>query len=86
MAPASILKQWQRELREKFALDRLIYNGKALEWQVTPVRPNGMSRPVDRSRWTAEPSVLASGHLLRRRDRQRSVLAAVAWSVTGPTP
>ena len=79
MAPASILKQWQRELRERFALDWPIYTGKALEWQVTPVRPDGLSRPVDRSGWTMESCVLASSHLLRRRDRQREVLAAAPW-------
>ncbi|WP_025781778.1 DEAD/DEAH box helicase [Candidatus Synechococcus spongiarum] len=81
MTPASILKQWQRELREKFALDWPIYTGKALEWQATPLRPDGMSRPVDRSRWTTEPCVLVSSHLLRRRDRQQEPLTAAPWDL-----
>ena len=81
MAPASILQQWQRELREKFALDWPIYTGSALAWQVTPLQPGGMSRPVDRPGWTAEPCVLASSHLLRRRDRQQEVLGAAPWDL-----
>ncbi|MFN6133839.1 MAG: DEAD/DEAH box helicase [Synechococcaceae cyanobacterium] len=76
MAPASVLQQWQRELREKFALDWPIDSGKALEWQATCLRPKGESRPVAREAWTEEPFVLVSSHLLRRRDRQRELLEA----------
>ncbi|MFN9631650.1 MAG: DEAD/DEAH box helicase [Cyanobacteriota bacterium] len=76
MAPASVLQQWQRELREKFALDWPIYTGKALVWQKTCLRPAGETRPVGRDTWTAEPFVLVSSHLMRRRDRQRELLEA----------
>ena len=76
MAPASVLKQWQRELREKFGLDWPIYSGKSLDWQPTRFRPAGLSRPVDRSSWTAEPFVLVSSHLMRRRDRHKDLLEA----------
>ena len=82
MAPASILRQWQRELREKFALNWPIYTGKALEWQATPVHPGGRSQPVDRSGWTAaEPCVLVSSQLLRRRERHQEVLEAESWDL-----
>ena len=81
MAPASILQQWRRELREKFALDWPTYTGRALAWQVTPLRPGGVSRPVDHPGWTAEPCVLASSHLLQRRDRQQEVLGAAPWDL-----
>ena len=76
MAPASVLKQWQRDLREKFGLDWPIYSGKSLDWQPTRFRPAGLSRPVDRSSWTAEPFVLVSSHLMRRRDRHKDLLEA----------
>jgi hypothetical protein len=66
MAPASVLKQWQRELREKFGLDWPIYSGKSLDWQPTRFRPAGLSRTVDRSSWTSEPFVLVSSHLMAR--------------------
>jgi len=81
MAPASVLKQWQRELREKFALDWPIYTGKALEWQATCLRTKGESRSVGRDAWTAEPFVLVSSHLMRRRDRQRELLEAEPYDL-----
>ncbi|EAU70807.1 putative DEAD/H helicase [Synechococcus sp. BL107] len=81
MAPASVLKQWQRELREKFGLDWPIYSGKSLDWQPTRFRPDGLSRPVDRSSWTAEPYVLVSSHLMRRRDRHKDLLEAEPYDL-----
>ena len=81
MAPASVLKQWQRELREKFGLDWPIYSGKSLDWQPTRFRPAGLSRPVDRSSWTAEPFVLVSSHLMRRRDRHKELLEAEPYDL-----
>lgn len=81
MAPASVLKQWQRELREKFALDWPIYTGKALEWQTTCLRPKVESRLVSRENWTAEPFVMVSSHLMRRRDRQRELLEAEPYDL-----
>jgi SNF2 family DNA or RNA helicase len=81
MAPASVLKQWQRELREKFALDWPIYNGKALEWQATRLRPGGETRVVSRDRWTTEPFVLVSSHLMRRRERQGELLQAEPYDL-----
>jgi hypothetical protein len=81
MAPASVLKQWQRELREKFALDWPIYNGKALEWQATRLRPGGETRVVSRENWTAEPFVLVSSHLMRRRERQGELLQAEPYDL-----
>ncbi|MBM5818032.1 MAG: hypothetical protein FJ083_16095 [Cyanobacteria bacterium K_Offshore_surface_m2_239] len=81
MAPASVLKQWQRELREKFGLDWPIYNGKALTWQETCFRSAGEIRPVGRDAWTVEPFVLVSSHLMRRRDRQRELLEAEPYDL-----
>jgi hypothetical protein len=81
MAPASVLRQWQRELREKFGLDWPIYTGKTLEWQATCLRPKGESRPVGRESWTVEPLVLVSSHLMRRRDRQRELLEAEPYDL-----
>jgi len=82
MAPASILKQWQRELGEKFALDWPIYTGKSLEWQPTAIGPRRQSQPVvDRASWTGEPCVLVSSHLLRRQDRQQELLTAMPWDL-----
>jgi superfamily II DNA or RNA helicase len=81
MAPASVLQQWQRELREKFGLDWPIYSGKTLDWQSTCFRPKGKSQLVSRDVWTAEPFVLVSSHLMRRRDRQRELLEAEPYDL-----
>jgi SNF2 family DNA or RNA helicase len=81
MAPASVLQQWQRELREKFALDWPIYDGKALKWQPTCLRPGGGTRLVSRETWTAEPFVLVSSHLMRRRERQGELLQAEPYDL-----
>jgi len=81
MAPASVLKQWQRELREKFGLDWPIYSGRSLDWQPTRFRPAGLTKPVDRSSWTAEPFVLVSSHLMRRRDRHKDLLEAEPYDL-----
>lgn len=81
MAPASVLKQWQRELREKFGLDWPIYNGKALTWQETCFRSAGEIRPVGRDAWTAEPFVLVSSHLMRRRNRHKDLLEAEPYDL-----
>jgi hypothetical protein len=81
MAPASVLKQWQRELREKFGLDWPIYSGKSLDWQPTRFRLAGLSKPVDLSSWTAEPFVLVSSHLMRRRDRHKDLLEAEPYDL-----
>ena len=81
MAPASVLKQWQRELREKFGLDWPIYSGKSLDWQPSRFRPAGLSRTVDRISWSAEPFVLVSSHLMRRRDRHQELLEAEPYDL-----
>jgi len=81
MAPASVLNQWQRELREKFGLDWPIYSGKSLDWQSTCFRPKGKSQLVSRDAWTAEPFVLVSSHLMRRRDRHKDLLEAEPYDL-----
>jgi hypothetical protein len=81
MAPASVLQQWQRELREKFGLDWPIYSGKSLDWQSTCFRPKGKSQLVSRDVWTAEPFALVSSHLMRRRDRHKDLLEAEPYDL-----
>ena len=82
LAPASVLKQWQLELREKFNLHWPLYDGKALNWCPSPSRPAGDSRPVPRTAWHQEPYVIASSHLMRRSDRRPELLEqAEPWDL-----
>ncbi len=76
LVPASVLRQWQEELEEKFALriprledsDFLTRDDEKLFW----------SR---RNPWNAFPVLLASSHLARRRARREEVLTAGPWDI-----
>ena len=76
LVPASVMKQWQEELAEKFAmrvprLDR----GGFMDVDDNPiVAPPG-------NPWRAFPVLLASSHLARRKSRRDEVLAAGPWDV-----
>ncbi len=73
LAPASVVNQWQAELREKFALDWPVYDGKCLR-QYDVVARQMVERPVTVEQWKQEPFALVSSHLMRRKERQDELL------------
>lgn len=76
LVPASVLRQWQEELDEKFAL-RLPRLERGSFWTRDDEEiPTGASSP-----WAAFPVVLASSHLARRRDRKEQILSSGPWDV-----
>lgn len=82
LAPKGLLAQWQIELREKFNLNWPIYDGKTLRWYPSPALRGRNEREVSRAEWHREPFVIASSHLMRRRDRQSELTeAAEAWDL-----
>ncbi len=82
MAPASVCRQWQLELREKFNLNWPIYDGQKLCWQPTPLYPQGRELVVGREDWHRQPALIVSSHLLRRSDRAREVIdQAEPWDL-----
>lgn len=82
LAPKAVMTQWQNELREKFNLNWPLYDGKALKWYPSPLMRGRTEREVSRDEWHREPFVIASSHLMRRRDRQRELLdAAEPWDL-----
>ncbi|MCO5106867.1 MAG: SNF2-related protein [Burkholderiaceae bacterium] len=82
LAPKAVTTQWQIELREKFNLNWPIYDGKALHWYPSPLMKGRHEREVSRDDWHREPFVIASSHLMRRRDRQRELLeVAEPWDL-----
>ena len=82
LAPKAILAQWQIELREKFNLNWPIYDGRKLLWYPSPALRGNHERAVDRNAWHEEPVVIASSHLIRRRDRAAAVLeSAATWDL-----
>ena len=82
MAPKAVLSQWQVELREKFNLNWPVYDGQKLTWYASPAYEGRGARPAGRDSWHEEPFVLASSHLMRRRDRASELLeAAEPWDL-----
>jgi superfamily II DNA or RNA helicase len=82
LAPKSVCKQWQIELREKFNLNWPIYDGHKLVWYPSPAKRHSAERVVSRDAWHREPFVIMSSHLARRQDRRRELLeAAEPWDL-----
>ena len=81
LTPAGILKQWQAELYEKFNMLVPIYTGSSLAWPEHHFRTCPLEQKVSRGNWTKQPLVLASSHLMRRRDRQAELLEAEGWDL-----
>ncbi len=69
LAPASVCHQWQMELREKFNLNWPIYDGDQLLWLRPPTHGAPLEQPIARADWHKQPFVIASSHLMRRRER-----------------
>jgi hypothetical protein len=77
LVPASVIRQWQQELAEKFALDLPRYDGKRfLDSTGREVAWSGAGNP-----WRAFPVVLASSHLARRRDRRAQLVHGDPWDL-----
>jgi len=70
LTPAAVMRQWQIELREKFGLNWPIYDDGKLWWYPSPAMRGHEVRPVSRDDWHREPVVIASSHLMRRKDRE----------------
>ena len=82
LAPKAVLKQWQIELREKFNLNWPIYDDGKLIWYPSPAWRGRNERDVGRDGWHREPVVIASSHLMRRRDRSSALLEdAEPWDL-----
>jgi len=82
LAPKSLLRQWQIELREKFNLNWPIYDGKKLTWYPSPAFNAGGTTPVDADQWHREPFVLTSSQMMRREDRAEELLErAKPWDL-----
>jgi hypothetical protein len=75
LTPRSVLRQWQEELYEKFALNIPRYDGERF-WDYFGEIPAPAGNP-----WNAYPILLASSQLAKRRDRVMEVLAAEPWDL-----
>ncbi|MDI3339530.1 MAG: helicase-related protein [Sphaerobacter sp.] len=76
LTPRSVIRQWQEELYEKFLLDIPRYDGGRFITVFGDEREPSTPNPFD-----SEPVLLASSQLVKRRERQREVLAALPWDL-----
>ena len=74
MVPAAVMKQWQIELYEKFNLNWPVYVGGDLRWYSPNLERPAQTRAVGSDRWHLEDVVIASSHLMRRRERRETIL------------
>ena len=82
LAPKAVLGQWRIELREKFNLDWPIYDGSGFVRHPSPARRGRREGEALRRDWREEPVVIASSHLMRRRDRAAALLEdAEPWDL-----
>jgi SNF2 family DNA or RNA helicase len=82
LCPASICRQWQLELREKFNLNWPVYDGDQLLWLKSPAPNIPLEQPIARADWHKQPFVIASSHLMRRRDRVAELVEqAEPWDI-----
>lgn len=81
LVPASVIKQWQEELAEKFLMRIPRYeDGKYL------FREGGTDEPAPSpsphaNPWSAFPVLLATSHLARRKERRQQVIQGGPWDV-----
>ena len=73
LTPAAVMRQWQVELREKFNLNWPVYDEGYLNWYPSPGKRGYERRQVSRAEWHKEEVVIASSHLMRRRDREKEL-------------
>lgn len=73
LTPAAVMRQWQLELREKFNLKWPVYDDGELVWYPSRSMRGHAERAVSRKEWHREPVVIASSHLMRRRDRTQEL-------------
>ena len=82
LAPKAVLGQWQIELREKFNLNWPVYDGRQLVRYPSPALRGRHRAEAGRHRWHEEPAVIASSHLMRRRERAAVLLEdAAPWDL-----
>jgi SNF2 family DNA or RNA helicase len=75
LVPASVQPQWQEEMREKFNLHFWSYGKNEL------VDPYKQSVTVTGNPWNQQNLVLASSHLVRRKERMQELLESEPWDL-----
>jgi SNF2 family DNA or RNA helicase len=75
LAPASVQPQWQEELREKFNLHFWSYSQREFK------DPYDRTISPTPNPWNTQDLILASSHLVRRKERMAELLEAEPWDL-----
>jgi superfamily II DNA or RNA helicase len=75
LSPASVQPQWHSELREKFNLHFWSYEKGEL------IDPYGETSAIAPNPWNSQNLILASSHLVRRKERMAELLTAEPWDL-----
>ena len=81
LVTSALMKQWQAELYEKFNLLVPIYTGQSLVWPKHHFCRQPLEQKVARATWMEQPLVIASSHLMRRKERQADLVNAEDWDL-----
>lgn len=82
LAPKSVLRQWQEELYEKFALQVPLYDGSRY-WDLyeKPMDLTAGNTTLGGNPWEAFPILLAGSQLAKRADRRDQILSTHGWDL-----
>ncbi len=75
LVPASVQPQWQEEMREKFNLHFWFYGKNEL------IDPYKQAVTITGNPWNQQNLILASSHLVRRKERMQELLDSKAWDL-----
>ena len=75
LVPKAVMRQWQEELHEKFALHIPRYQAGEV------LNIHNESIPFSGSVWDAFPLLLASSQLVKRRENHEAILSAKPWDL-----
>ena len=75
LVPASVQPQWQEEMREKFNLHFWFYGKNEL------IDPYKQAVTITGNPWNQQNLILASSHLVRRKERMQELLDSEAWDL-----
>lgn len=76
LVPKSVIMQWQEELREKFNLNTFYYNGSGFVDAFGNKYTAAAQNP-----WDSYPVIIASSHLVKRRERWDELLESKPWDL-----
>ena len=76
LAPKSVLRQWQEELHEKFALSVPVYDGTVFR----NIDGTGIT-PTTSNPWDSVDVALVSSQLVKRVERRQTLLEASPWDL-----